>query len=249
MESPPTLREQRREVRRLKHRSFRTEEADVRWVKRFLVLHDKRHPQDMGAAAMRTLLSHLATPERVAASTPNNARKALLLLDRSVLTQPLPPLDDLERATRPHQVPTVLRRTAVQALRAELSGLAHLMGRLLYGSGLRLMECGRLRVKDVDGPYHQSTARDGKGAQDRVTRLPRALALVAPLQRHLARVTRIHEDDLLEGYDEVYWPYAFKRTAPHAGKAWVWQDILPGSQRSSDPRSGMERRHHISETV
>lgn len=239
MESPPTLREQRREVRRLKHRSFRTEEADVRWVKRFLVLHDKRHPQDMGAAAMRALLSHLATPERVAASTPNNALKALLLLDRSVLTQPLPPLDDLERATRPHQVPTVLRRTAVQALRAELSGLAHLMGRLLYGSGLRLMECGRLRVKDVDG----------KGAQDRVTRLPRALALVAPLQRHLARVTRIHEDDLLEGDGEVYWPYAFERTAPHAGKAWVWQDILPASQRSSDPRSGMERRHHISETV
>lgn len=249
MESPPTLRDQMREVRRLKHRSFRTEEADVRWVKRFLVLHDKRHPQDMGAAAMRALLSHLATPERVAASTPNNALKALLLLDRSVLTQPLPPLDDLERATRPHQVPTVLRRTAVQALRAELSGLAHLMGRLLYGSGLRLMECGRLRVKDVDGPYHQITVRDGKGAQDRVTRLPRALALVAPLQRHLARVTRIHEDDLLEGDGEVYWPYAFERTAPHAGKAWVWQDILPASQRSSDPRSGMERRHHISETV
>lgn len=247
MGSQPRLLDQMREVLRLKHLSFRTEETYVSWVKRFILFHEKRHPKDMGAAEIRAFLTHLATHGQVAASTQNSALNALLFLYRSVLKQPFPQLEDIERAKRPRRVPSVFSRAEVQAILSELSGLSHLMVGLLYGSGLRLMECVRLRVKDVDFTYHQITVRDGKGAQDRVTMLPRAL--VEPLQRHLAKVKLMHEEDLLEGCGEVYLPYAFDRKDLHAGKAWIWQYIFPASKRSIDPRSGVERRHHVSEAV
>ena len=247
MESQPRLLDQMREVLRLKHLSYRTEEAYISWVRRFILFHDKRHPKDMGAAEIRAFLSYLATHEHVAASTQNSALNALLFLYRSVLKQPFPHLEDIERAKRPRRLPTVFSRDEVHAILSRLTGMPHLMTSLLYGAGLRLLECVRLRVKDVDFSYHQITVRDGKGAQDRVTMLPRAL--VEPLQRHLARVKLLHDEDLLEGYGEVYLPYAFDRKDPKAGTAWVWQYVFPAAKRSIDPRSGAERRHHVSEAV
>ena len=247
MESQPRLLDQMREVLRLKHLSLRTEEAYIGWVKRFILFHEKRHPKDMGAAEIRTFLTYLATQEQVAASTQNGALNALLFLYRYVLRQPFPHLEHIERAKRPRRLPTVFTRDEVHALLTRLTGMPHLMASLLYGAGLRLMECVRLRVKDVDFAYYQITVRDGKGAQDRVTVLPRSLA--EPLQRHLARVKLLHEEDLLAGYGEVYLPYAFDRKDPRAGTAWVWQYVFPASKRAIDPRSGVERRHHVSEAV
>jgi integron integrase len=247
MESQPRLLDQMRDIIRLKHLSFRTEEAYIGWVKRFIVFHDKRHPKDMGATEIRAFLSYLATHEQVAASTQNGALNALLFLYRSVLKQPFPNLNDIERAKRPKRLPTVFSRDEVHALLNRHTGMPHLRASLLYGAGLRLMECLRLRVKDVDFTYHQLTVRDGKGAQDRVTVLPRSLE--EPLQRHLVRVKLVHEDDLLAGYGEVYLPYAFDRKDPGAGTSWAWQYVFPASKRSIDPRSGVVRRHHVSEVV
>jgi integron integrase len=201
----------------------------------------------MGAPEIRAFLTHLAVQGKVAASTQNGALNALLFLYRHVLHQPFPELDDLERATRPHRVPTVFTREEVRIVLAHLSGMSLLMASLLYGTGRRLMECVRLRVKDVDFASQQITVRDGKGAQDRVTMLPQVL--VAPLQRHLTRVKLLHEDDLTAGYGEVYLPYALARKDPGAGKSWEWQYVFPATKRSIDPRAGKERRHHGSETV
>jgi integron integrase len=247
MEPRGKLLDQTREVLRLKHMSLRTEEAYLSWVRRFILFHDKRHPKDMGAPEIRAFLSHLAIQGKVAASTQNGALNALVFLYRHVLRQPSPDLADLERAKRPRRVPTVFTREEVQAVLAHLSGIPHLMASVLYGAGLRLMECVRLRVKDLDFAYHQLTVREGKGAQDRVTMLPRVLQ--EPLQRHLAKVKLVHEEDLLEGYGEVYLPYAFDRKDPHAGTSWMWQYVFPATKRSVDPRAGVERRHHVSETV
>ena len=246
-ESKLKLLDQMREVMRLKHLSYRTEKAYLSWVKRFILFHHKRHPKDMGAPEIRAFLSYLATHDNVAASTQNNALNALLFLYRSVLRQPFPDLEDLERAKRPRRLPTVLTHAEVQAVLAQLSGTPALMARLLYGSGLRLMECVRLRVKDVDFAYQQLIIRDAKGAQDRITMLPHTVH--EPLQRHLAKVKVIHEEDLAAGYGEVYLPYAFARKDPHAATSWVWQYVFPAAGRSVDPRAGVERRHHVSETV
>ena len=246
-ESKTKLLDQMREVLRLKHLSYRTEEAYLSWVKRFILFHGKRHPRDMGAPEIRAFLSHLAIHDKVAASTQNGALNALLFLYRYVLQQSFPELPDLERAKRPRRVPTVWTREEVHVVLTQLHGTPHLMASLLYGAGLRLMECVRLRVKDVDCAYHQITIRDGKGVQDRVTMLPRALE--APLQRHLAKVKLLHEEDLLAGYGEVFLPYAFDRKDPHAGTSWEWQYVFPAARRSIDPRSGVERRHHVSEPV
>ncbi len=247
MESKIRLLDQMRNVLRLKHMSFRTEEAYIHWVKRFILFHDKRHPKDISAQEIRDFLTHLAVHDHVAASTQNGALNAVLFLYRHVLKLPLPALQDIERAKRPRRVPTVFAREEVQAVLAQLSGMPRLMANLLYGAGLRLMECVRLRVKDVDFAYHQITVRDGKGAQDRVTMLPQSVE--AALQRHLTKVKVLHEEDLLEGYGEVYLPYAFARKDPEAGKAWVWQYVFPAAKRSLDPRAGIVRRHHVSETV
>jgi integron integrase len=246
MESRMKLLDQLRIALRLRHMSLRTEQVYVGWTRRFILFHNKRHPKDMGAEEIRAFLTHLAINCRVAASTQNVALNALPFLYRHVLQQDLPALDNLERAKRPRRVPTVFTREEVTAVLTQLTSMYHLMASLLYGAGLRLMECLCLRVKDIDFAYHQITVRDGKGGQDRVTMLPRALA--APLQRHLARVKLLHEADLLEGYGAVYLSYAFDRKDPSAEKSWLWQYVFPASKRSIDPRSGVERRHHAAAT-
>jgi integron integrase len=241
------LLDQMRLVLRLKHLSIRTGHAYINWAKRFIVFHDKRHPKDLGAEEIRAFLTHLALHRHVAASTQNVALNALLFLYRDVLKQEFPDLGAFERAKRPHRLPTVFTREEVAAVLAQLTGVHYLMASLLYGAGLRLMECLRLRVKDVDFAYHQIVVRSGKGEQDRVTMLPRTVENA--LQHHLTKVKRWHEVDLAEGYGEVYLPYAFAVKDRHAGTSWVWQYVFPASKRSIDPRAGVERRHHVSETV
>ena len=236
-----------RHTARLKHMSIRTEEAYVQWARRFILFHQKRHPADMGPAAIRAFLTHLAVEGHVAASTQNVALQALLFLYRDVLKQPVPALGEIERAKRSRRVPVVCSQDAVHRLLAHMEGIPQLMAGLLYGAGLRLMECVRLRVKDIDFGYHQITVYDGKGAQDRVTMLPQASE--EGLQRQLTRAKLLYEEDRAAGYGEVYLPYAFDRKDPQAGISWSWQYVFPASQRSMDPRSDKERRHHLSETV
>jgi integron integrase len=235
-ESKTKLLDQMRQGLRLRHLSIRTEKAYVQWAKRFILFHHKRHPADMGAPEIRAFLTYLAVEGQRAASTQNVALQALLFLYRHVLKQPFPELGEIEHARKSRRVPVVFARQEVTKVLAHLVGIPHLMASLLYGSGLRLMECVRLRVKDVDFAYHQLIVRDAKGAQDRVTMLPQSLEEI--LQRQLARTKLVHEEDLAAGYGEVYLPYAFARKDPHAGTSWEWQYVFPASQRSRDPRSG-----------
>jgi integron integrase len=234
-----------RDALRLKHYSIRTEEAYVNWIKRYIYFHNVRHPAEMGASEVQAFLTHLAVKENVAASTQNQALSALLFLYRQVLNQDLGPIDAL-RAKKPKRLPTVLTRDEVHRVFAHLSGVNLLMARLLYGSGLRLMECLRLRVKDLDFDYRTITVRDGKGEQDRVTILPESL--IVPLQDHLRIVKRTHEEDLARGYGAVYLPYALERKYPNAHREWIWQYVFPAGRLSVDPRSGVVRRHHLHES-
>src|SRR5262245_913337 len=228
MESKPKLLDHMRHVLRLKHMSIRTEKAHVQWAKRFILFHHKRHPADMGAPEIRAFLIHLAVEGQIAASTQNVALQALVFLYRHVLKQPFPELEDLEHAKKSRRVPVVFARQEVTKVLAHLTGTPHLMASLLYGSGLRLMECVRLRVKDVDFAYHQLIVRDAKGAQDRVTMLPQSLEEI--LQRQLARTKLVHAEDLAARYGEVYVPYAFARKDPHAGTSWESQYVFPASK-------------------
>lgn len=194
---------------RLKHYSIRTEQAYVDWIRRFILHFDKRHPRELGAAEVEAFLTHLAVAGKVAASTQNQAKSALLFLYKEVLEIELPWLDNVERAKAPKRLPVVLTHAEVQALLARLSGTHWLMASLLYGAGLRLMECLRLRVKDVDFSRKEILVRDGKGFKDRVTMLP--TALVTPLRTHLERVRELHRQDLAAGFGAVYLPYALER--------------------------------------
>jgi integron integrase len=214
---PRKLLDQVRDALRIKHSSIRTEQAYVNWIKRFIFFHHKRHPRDMGVSEVEAFLSYLAGDERVAASPQNQALSALLFLYREALHQDLGPVDAL-RAQKPRRLPTVLTRDEVQRLLGHLSGTHQLMARLLYGSGLRLMECVRLRVKDLDFDDRTVTVRDGKGGQDRVTILPDRL--IAPLQEHLRQVKALHDRDLAQGYGAVSLPDALARTYPNAERAW-----------------------------
>jgi integron integrase len=243
----PKLLDQVRYVARLKHLSFRTEQSYSHWIKRFILFHNKRHPALMAETEIRHFLSHLALNENVAGSTQSVALSALLFLYRDVLKLDLNYVEGIERAKKPKRVPVVLTRSEVSALLDHLSGTMRLMAGLLYGSGLRLMECVRLRVKDVDFAMRQITVRDGKGGKDRVTMLP--ATLVEGLQRQMARVRLLHEEDLVEGLGEVYLPDALERKYPNASKEWMWQWVFPAARRSLDPRSGKERRHHVSESL
>jgi len=249
MELPPRkLLDQVRDAIRLKHYSIRTETAYVDWIRRFILFHGKRHPNEMGAPEIEAFLTHLAVDKHVAASTQNQALSALLFLYREVLQQDPGPIDAL-RAQKPKRLPTVLTkeeaRRVIAALPAESTH--QLMAKLLYGSGLRLMECVRLRVKDVDFAQRQIVVRDGKGQQDRVTMLPDAI--VAPLQDHLQRVKLLHEADLAQGYGAVYLPDALERKYPNANREWAWQYVFPAHNLSTDPRTGAVRRHHIHEST
>jgi integron integrase len=230
---------------RLKHYSIRTEQAYLDWVKRFILFHGKQHPRSMGKPEIEAFLSYLAVERNVSASTQNQAKSALLFLYREVLGVELPWLEDIEQAKTPKRLPVVLTEPEVQAVLALLSGTWQLLGHLLYGSGLRLMEGVRLRVKDVEFSRREILVREGKGFKDRVTMLP--LALIQPLRQHLTRVQTLHEADLAQGHGEVYLPYALARKYPAAGKEWGWQYIFPSSQLSLDPRSGVTRRHHVDE--
>ena len=236
-----------REAIRTRHYSIRTEESYIRWIREYILFFDTRHPSELGDKEISSFLSHLAVKRHVAASTQNQALSALLFLYREVLGQPIEWVDDIERARKPKRLPVVFTREEVRAVRGHLRGEMWLMGSLLYGSGLRLMECVRLRVKDIDFARLQLVVREGKGDKDRVTMLPSSLA--EPLRRQLERARVLHEMDLREGFGRVYLPYALARKYVNAEREWGWQYIFPASKRSRDPRTGREQRHHISETA
>jgi integron integrase len=237
--------DQVRDAIRLKHYSIRTEQAYVGWIKRYIYFHGMRHPSEMGAPEVEAFLTYLAVKENVAASTQNQALSALLFLYREVLQQDLGPVDAL-RAKRPKRLPTVLTKDETLRLIGCLSGTHQLMAKLIYGSGLRLMECLRLRVKDLEFDRRALIVRDGKGVQDRVTVLPDSL--IPLLKEHLQRVKALHEQDLAQGYGAVYLPDALALKYPNTDREWGWQYVFPASSLSQDPRSGVTRRHHLHES-
>jgi integron integrase len=239
----PRLLDQVRAKIRLKHYSIRTEQAYADWVKRFILFFDKAHPRTLGATEVERFLTHLAVDGKVSAATQNQAKSALLFLYKEVLDIHLPWLDNVERAKTAKRLPVVLTRDEVQAILAQLSGTHWLIGSLLYGTGMRIMECLRLRVKDVEFSRNEILIREGKGFKDRITMLPAALG--KPLQEHLQRVRAIHDRDLGEGFGQVYLPYALERKYPGAERDWGWQYVFPSIHRSTDPRSGREQRHHL----
>jgi integron integrase len=249
----PKLLDQVRDVVRRKHYSIRTEQSYVDWIRRFILFHNKRHPAEMAEAEVTQFLTHLARNRNVAASTQNQALSALLFLYKDVLKQEIGWLDNVERAKKPTKLPVVLTRDEVHKIFADLHGTFRLMAGLLYGSGLRLMECVRLRVKDVDFARAHITVRDAKGGKDRITMLP--INLAEPLQKHLAKVKLQHEEDLADGFGSVNLPFALSRKYRNAEREWSWQYVFPSSRISVDPRSVSEgghpvqRRHHIAEGV
>lgn len=243
----PKLLDQARRAIRLKHYSIRTEQAYVAWIRRYVLFHEMRHPAQMGEAQVRGFLSHLATDENVAASTQNQALSALLFLYTHVLERPLGEIADAVRARRSRKLPVVFTREEARAILDHMNGTPQLAASLLYGSGLRLLECLRLRVKDVDFGRNEVVVRDGKGAKDRPAVLPTTLR--KPLRVHLERVRNLHEKDLEAGFGEVYLPHAFARKDAGAARSWRWQYVFPSPRRSVDPRSGAVRRHHLGETV
>lgn len=239
----PRLLDQVRGKIRLKHYSLRTEQAYLDWIKRYIRHFGKRHPRDLGAAEVEVFLTHLAVAGKVAASTQNQAKSALLFLYREVLALELPWLDNIEKAKAPKRLPVVLTVNEVQSLLSRLEGTHWLIANLLYGTGMRVMEALRLRVKDIDFQRNEILIRDGKGFKDRVTMLP--LALKQPLQENLVKVRKLHARDIEAGGGDVYLPYALDRKYPNAGRDWGWQYVFPASAISVDPRSGTQRRHHL----
>ncbi len=245
--SPPKLLDQVRDAARLRHLSLRTEEAYRGWIRRFILFHNKRHPGEMGTAEVRAFLTHLAVQRNVAATTQNQALAALLFLYRRVLGIELGNIEDVVRARRPVRLPVVFTREEVRTILEQLSGVNHLVVRMLYGSGLRLLECLRLRIKDVELERNQIVVREGKGQKDRITML--SARLHDPLARHLEAVQRLHEKDLREGFGSVYLPHALARKYPEAARSREWQYVFPSRTRSADPRSGEVRRHHRSDSA
>jgi integron integrase len=239
----PRLLDQVRAAIRSRHYSRQTEKTYVYWVKYFIYFHGKRHPVELGAQEVSAFLSWLATERNVAAATQNQALSALLFLYKHVLGRDLPWLDDLVRAKRPVRLPVVLSEAEVRAVLAHLEGVKWLMASLLCGAGLRLNECLKLRIKDVDFAYRQILVSDGKGAKDRVTMLPEAV--VQPLQVYLGKVRILHQRDRAQGYGETWLPHALARKYPRAGYEWGWQFVFPSGNRSADPETGVIRRHHV----
>jgi integron integrase len=229
------------------HYSLHTERAYCRWIKRFVRFHGTVHPRHLDASHVRMFLNHLARERQVAASTQNQALSALLFLYDKVLHADLGPIEAIERAQRPRRLPVVLTRAEAHAVLNRMRGTNGLVAQLLYGAGLRLTEALRLRVKDLDFAYGQILVRDGKGQKDRRTVLPKQIT--QSLQRHLRKVKILHEEDCAAGYGAVYLPYALARKYPNAARAWTWQYVFPSRNRSVDPRSGIERRHHRSDSA
>jgi integron integrase len=247
MDNPPPrkLLDQVRDVLRLKHYAYSTEESYVQWIRRFILFHNKQHPKEMGSPEIERFLTHLAAEGKVAASTQNQALCALLFLYREVLKQEIA-FVDVTWAQRPKHLPTVMTKQEVREVLRHCSGVYQLISSLLYGSGMRLKEGLRLRVKDVDFAQHLIVVRDAKGFESRVTMLPDRL--IEPLQEHLARVKRRHQQDLDRGYGSVYLPYALERKYQNADRQWIWQYVFPSDQFSCDPRSKIIRRHHLHES-
>jgi integron integrase len=241
------LLEQVRRRLRAKHYSLRTEQAYVHWIRRFILATGKRHPATMGALEVEGFLSHLANEGRVSASTQNQALSALLFLYREVLGIVLPWMENVTRAKRSRRLPAVLSVAEVQALLARMEGRPWLIASLLYGTGLRLMECLRLRVDDVDFARNEILVRAGKGGKDRRTMLPRSL--VEPLQREIERARLLHQADLSAGFGVAVLPHALARKYPSAPREFRWQYVFPSVQRSIDPHDGVERRHHFDDGI
>src|SRR5712691_5801840 len=244
---PPRLFDRVREAARIRHYSRRTERAYLAWIRRFIFFHGKRHPAEMGAPEITKFLSSLAVEGNVAASTQNQALSALLFLYRDVLEQDLPWLDDVVRAKRPVRLPVVLTREEVRTLLIHMRGVPRLMAILLYGAGLRLLECARLRVKDVDFARNQLTVRGGKGDKDRMTMLPAVVK--TELTRHLELAKQQHEADLRHGAGWVELPSALSRKYPNAGREWPWQWVFPATRIYVERATGQRRRHHLHESV
>ena len=241
------LLDQLRDAIRAKHYSYRTEQTYIDWCKRYILYYNKRHPAEMGIPEIQAFIVHLATDQQVAASTQNQALSAILFLYRNVLLREIEFPTDLLRAKKPSRLPTVLSKTEAMAIIHGMHGTPKLMTQLLFGSGLRLMECLRLRVKDIDFASRQIIVRDGKGENDRSVPLPESIS--ALLKEHIERVRTVHSQDLREGYGEVHLPYALERKYPAASREFGWQYIFPAGQRSIDPQTGKTMRHHVHESV
>jgi integron integrase len=238
------LLDQVRHTIRLKHYSLRTEEAYIFWIRKYIHFHHLRHPAEMREEEVRLFLTHLAVAETVAASTQNQALAALLFLYRHVLGIKLQNIDAV-RAKKPKRLPVVFTKEEVHQILARLNGVPFIAANLLYGAGLRLSEVLRLRVKDIDFQTNQITVREAKGEKERITMLPQTIKEV--LRQHLERVRKLHEDDLRNGFGEVYLPFALERKYKNAAKEWRWQYVFPAAKISLDPRSKKQRRHHISD--
>ena len=244
MEKPPAKLLDRARYRiRLKGYSIRTEQSYVSWIRRFILFHNKRHPQDMGKDEIEAFLTHLAVNRHVAPSTQNQAFNALLFLYRNVLEIDFPENINAYRSKRPVRLPTVLTKAETMKTISMITGFHQIMVKILYGSGLRAIECLRLRVKDLDFDMNQIIVRNGKGKKDRATILPDDIN--DPLRKHLTFIKQLHENDLSKGFGRVYLPYALAKKYKNADKEFVWQYVFPAKTISIDPRSGIKRRHHI----
>jgi integron integrase len=241
----PKLLDEIRSFMRTRRYSIRTEQAYLDWIRRFILFHNKRHPNDMAEEEVTAFLTHLATVSHVSVSTQNQALSALLFLYQQFLQRKLGRLDGALRASRPRRVPAVLTREEVRGLLAHVAPPYRLIADLIYGSGLRLLEALRLRTKDIDFGYGRIIVRDGKGLKDRVTMLPGRLR--RPLREHLVHVKAMHERDVALGFGEVYLPDALERKYPRAARSWAWQYVFPAAKRSEDPVTGRIRRHHVLE--
>ncbi len=240
------LMDQVHEVLRYHHYSLRTEEAYTKWIRWFIKYNGTRHPREMGKKEIEAFLTHLAVDRKVAASTQNQALNAIVFLYRDVLDMPVP--DELEpvRANKPRRLPVVLSRSEIQALLGEMEGVYALIGKIMYGGGLRLMEALRLRIQDIDFDNGYITVRAGKGDKDRRTLLP--VSVRDDLKAHLQRVRKVYEQDLKEGHANVWVPEALARKYPNAPKSWEWQYVFPSKSLSKDPQTGDIRRHHVNES-
>ena len=244
---PPKLIDQYRQTLRAKHYSHRTEETYIKWVRQYIRFHEMRHPREMNVTEIGSFVTHLAVEKNIAASTQNQALSAILFLYRQVLNIPLDETKlNFVRPNKPKRVPTVLSKSEAKAVLEKMDGLYQIMGQLMYGSGLRLMECVRLRIKDLDFSNRQIIVREGKGDNDRITTFPDAL--LEPLRIHLRTVKALHDKDLHAGYGRVYLPNALAEKYTNADREFAWQYVFPAPERSTDPVTGQTRRHHIHET-
>ena len=243
----PKLLDQVRQVIRVKHYSLRTEESYINWIKRFIFFHNKKHPIEMGEKEIGQFITHLAKNKKVSASTQNQALCAIVFLYKNVLQKDLNNTISIYWSKRPKKIPVVLTKSEAVEVLNNLKGTNWLIGMFLYGSGLRLSETLQLRVKDIDFNYNQIFIRDSKGERDRTTMLPQKI--VPALKNHLNKVEKMHQEDLKNGFGSVYLPNAIERKYPNAKYEWGWQYVFPASRISTDPKSGIARRHHLYDTV